>query len=214
MRSSRTASLVVAVLGLVPGFSIGTAKADIIVPGSTYDVSVLDTSGDGQAFGSNLPVNSTGQFIYNGLQLNVTESEMNLGGGQYSITVDISGSADIFPKPGGNFAIGIGGVSDPLKLEAPFDLASAEFTFKNGAGNTIGQAEAISAVANPNPWDGFLPFAGAAVEFSGTGFDIQDINIQFQGMVAPLPSSAWGGLALFGGLGLITVLRRRWSAAA
>jgi len=32
--------------------------------------------------------------------------------------------------------------------------------------------------------------------------------------VTPLPSSAWGGLALLGGLGLIPVLRRRWSAAA
>ena len=53
--------------------------------------------------------------------------------------------------------------------------------------------------------------------FSDVEFSSSDIDGLVSGnftVAAPLPSSAWGGLALLGGLGLTTALRRRWSAAA
>ena len=198
------------------GLTIGRAEADIVQPGSTYQVAVLDSTGDGTAIGP-FTVNGMAQnFTYHGVVITVTESESNLGGGQYSITINLSASSDIFPKPGGAGFVNVGVFSDPLALTAPFDLTSALLTYKNGSGSVVASADDIGVVAHPDPWDGFFPTSGIAEGFTGTtGLDVQDINLQFQGTVlVPEPATIIpAGIVGLMGLGYAWLKRRRARAA-
>ena len=83
------------------------------------------------------------------------------------------------------------------------------FTFSNGDSFTASTTPTAGNVE-------FLGFTDTSAFDSVTITAANDYTFTLGADVVatPLPSSAWGGLLLLGGLGLMTVLRRRWSAAA
>lgn len=63
--------------------------------------------------------------------------------------------------------------------------------------------------------DGGYSQPGGTQQMTVTAFDVNSNNVLSpSATAAPLPSTAWAGLGLLGGLGLLTVARRRMAAAA
>jgi hypothetical protein len=206
--------LVLAALALLLG-GVGRARAGIIVPNSTYDVFVFEvpTDNDGVA-SSTFTVNGTPQnFTFNGVTITVKESEASLGGGQFTVTIDLSASQDIYPDGGvttdtTDFAIG--GFSDPLKLTTPAELTSAVVTYTQGNGNVLATANDIGGVTNPNPWDGFFDAPGIAQGLTNSSaHDIQDINVVFTLTALATPAPEPASLTLLG-LGVAGIAGYAW----
>jgi hypothetical protein len=156
---------------------------------------------------------------FNGQTLTLTESQTNLGNGQWQIDLDLSTTAaDMFSTgigdPTSDFVgMSIGPGGDPLQLTQPFALSSALMTV---TGSTIHFPIFFDFIgdlsASSNPWDGYFLSPTSYGGFFGIeGIGVQNVDLKFTGtvVVTPLPKAVWDGLGMLGVVGVIGMMRRR-----
>jgi len=186
---------VLAAAACLLGILSSHALAIPVLPGSDYDVRLCCAGGDGIY---NVVFDGTAQSYLRGdVNVSIDESQTSLGGGLYQIIIDIFGDGDLFPAgEGGAFAEV--GPFNPLELVPDFRLDSAILRMFSGEGELLLDAETVSFVANPNPWDGYYVEQGLGIGLAnGDGLDIQHVQLEFTVSNVPVPAT----LALFG-LGL------------
>jgi hypothetical protein len=218
--------------------TLGQARADIVVPGSIFEINLFGIGncvpiGGGeqecglQSANPDITVGGGVQdFALVGaggaptLTVAATESEINLGGGNYQIDVNLSSATPIFPLPGDGFSdeIGIGNGGPGLDLSAPAVLTSFVVVFLSGSFKTGEKTSGnLAGFEDNNPWNGEvgnLNLDGADT-LVATGIDLQ---MQVSTMPAinptnpsptPEPVTVPG---LTAGLGLILLRKRRLKA--
>jgi hypothetical protein len=222
--------------------AIGTlvpARADIVLPGSIFQVNLsgigncVPIGGGEQECGlqsANPDITVGGgvqdfSLVGTGgaptITVAATESEINLGGGNYQIDVDLSASTPIFPLPGDGFddTIGIGNGGPALDLSAPAVLTSFVLVYFSSSFKTGEKTSGNLAGAEDNdPWNGEI---GDNLNLDPT-LTLVTTGIEFQMQVStkaatnpPNPSPAPEPVTmplLTAGLGLILLRERRLKA--
>src|SRR5450830_996276 len=179
----------------------GAFAAEIVTPGSTYNV-VLFGSG-GTTYLTNVVFDDFAQTFTRNVAgqtsnlLSVTESQTDLGNGSYQISFSIKGTGDIFPYAAsgynGNGYVQIGANNNPFDLleTVKVDATSMRFVGPNIDYN----ASVLNFYDQPNPWNGAFPslnFGGGFVGIGGMGVNQIDVEITVSRL--PEPST----FALFG----------------
>lgn len=187
----------------------------VVLTGSDYQVVLLQ-----RGFGwlhSSIPTltfdGTAESFVLdrsNGAVVTVNETQADLGGGDFRIGIDFFSTADIFPvllDPSGNPTntayINVGLAGNPLDLAFPVELTSATIGLRNSAGTLIANADFISQVVNPLPWDGYFSGPDQASGYvNAAGRDIRELNLNLELSTVAVPEPAT--LALLS-LGLLAV---------
>ena len=215
------------------------AAAAVLVPGSSYDFIVARTTDTGDIYADHFAANVGTNGTYQGAlvgDLELTQSEIDHGGGRYTIQVELlSDLDDLFAANSGYsdqngdycspddgdpaclpfshdgaalFGLGTG---NALDLSQPFALTSAVLTYSGRDGFSESK-ELIGEVSGANPWNGSFPGANLLGGFTDAfGQRVYDIRLTLEGTViagvVPEPSS-W--LMLVGGFGMVGgTIRRR-----
>jgi PEP-CTERM motif len=191
------------------------AKADVLVPGSTFDVfleEVDNLTGITSPQDFVVTVGSPLAFTYGAVSGTMNVTQTSLGGGEYQIQVQVLANGDLYPAtPNGGYGTVGAGVYDPFNLTSLYDLTAATIEF-SGPGIDTGALNAISVVSNTTPWDGYFPQEGKVVGVFGTeGKNLDDVTMTMT--VSPVATPEPGSLALLGTgvLGCCGLLKRRWS---
>ena len=168
------------VLSLSVFGAVNSAKADTLVPNSTYDV-YLDNNGATQDY--TVTVGTQRAFTFGAASGTISETQTILATDQSQLVFTINANSDLFPGSGGVKAFGVGAI-DPLNFTAPFDLASAIVTFSVPGSSSSG--DATGTVANPNPFNGAFPGPGLLLSFDFGGIDELQLTLT---SVAPATST-------------------------
>jgi len=177
--------------GLVLAGASLTAQAALIVPaGSTYDFGLLGQVSGHTALQSVAFDGTTKQFtrtIANGgptLNMALTESQTDLGNGQFRILFDVTADGDMFPYfvvPGDPEygLVAMGYLGDPLDLLESLTLQSAIVRVFNGAGSTLASDDFVDLVGQAEPWDGVFPKPGFLTGYGNAGaHDIRRLQLE------------------------------------
>jgi len=179
------------------------SNADIIKPGSSFNVDLLENDQISTVSFVNALLTSGGStsFTFNGAHVTASESEATLPGGVDQILVTFTASGDMFPQlAAGNTYGGFTGAGNvtAMQLTTDFNLTSAVLTYASPSGPYT-SADFIAFLNNPSHWNGeFLQnhFLGGFVPVGG--LDTTSITLDLRGMPAPEPSSfALLGTGLF-----------------
>lgn len=177
--------------GLVlAGASLATQAALIVPVGSTYDFGLLGEVSGHTVLHSVAFDGSTKQFtrtIANGgptLNMALTESQTDLGNGQFRILFDVTADGDMFPAMAapnnpeyGLVAMGYQG--DPLNLLEALTLQSAIVRVINGAGSVLADGDFIAYVDQTEPWDGVFTKPGFLAGYGNAGaHDIRRLQLE------------------------------------
>jgi hypothetical protein len=186
------------------------SAAPIVAVGSTYDLRFRGDQYPGSVSVSPITFDGTDESFTvtvgtSPVQVRVSESQQDLGGGVHRILVSLIADADLAI---GDTLFSNVGRFDKFDLLAPVKMDKAVLIMTTLGGQTL-LFDFTSLVGTPNPWDGEAPGGGLGVGFtgfnSGGGYDIRGIAFDLQVSQVPEPSTlALLGVAISGAL-----LRRR-----
>jgi hypothetical protein len=204
--------------GLVPA---QTAGYSYNVSGGVLNVSGAAGTGNGDVLFTT-PFSVSGDFT---ATVDATRSVLNSGG---DMVIQI-----LLPGPGGFLDIYEAGPSNifsntdatrglfnsasdsnttvNLKIARVGNTLTTSFSDNGGATYTTLLSATDASFGGPTPIDIFLDQEHGNTGAQSGYFD--NLSITSDSVPAPLPSSAWGGLVLLAGLGLMTVVRRRFTLA-
>lgn len=205
---SLLASLTVAASTLSPM----ALAAPVVQAGSTYDMRFF-----GQGISGSI---SVAPIVFDGLaesftrnvggnnrQITVNESQTDLGGGDFLISVWMTADGSLSP---GSTLFGSTGNTDPFNLLESVRIVRVLQTFSLFNSPDLVH-DYTNTVGFPNPWNGSMPQTGFGVGVTGlpTGTDVR--GIRYDITVASLTAVPEpGALALVGvALAAMSVVRRR-----
>jgi len=189
-----------------------SALSTPVILGSDYNLSFLGAGGTTSFTNIVFDGAAQGGFVRNGVNVTINEAQADLGGGNYQIRVTAFGDGDLFASPTpGPAGANLGFAVNPLALDGFYRLTSAIVRVFDASGALLVGGESITAVGNPNPWDGYWPTPVNGYPIAGGGnAGIHVYSLEFRVSRIPLPSTlalVAVGLAAFG-------LRRRVRAGS
>ncbi len=212
MRHALVASFAAAVLVAVA--AVPAVAAPVVASGSSYSIYLSGLGSDGEIDPVLLSTQFDGSaqsFTRGGLNLSLTETEFDLGGGRSRIVIDLSADGDLFPTPGeaGSFGVGLGG--DVLDLTRPvfLDAGFIRLTGAFGVWSTNNLADDYRDLYFSGAWDGAFMTTNGTIAIGNTGnWNITHVRWEFEvsDLAVPEPGAlSLAGIAL---LALVGVRRR------
>ena len=202
--------------GLISLGLVSSAQAGMIVTnGSTYGIWLFTDSATNLFSTATFDGGDEVKNLNSGLEVTVSESQTDLGGGKFQIDISFVGNGELFPGMSGDTAlVNIGAYTNPLDLASPVELTSAINTFRYQDGTISDSFDFLPLVVNPNPWDGYFIALGGAGGFIGSaGIGITQVDLSFT-VMRTVPEPSTFALLGIGGIALIGYARRRKQQAA
>jgi hypothetical protein len=203
--------IILAAFGLAATAALSplAAAADIVSPGSSYSI-YLKGETSGAEFNSAATFDGLAESLSRaGLALTLTESQADLGGGIYRITVNVSANGDLFPSLGEGSIEGIGIFGDGFDLLQPAYLDDARIKLYTPAGllfTTSNLADDYRSELFSGLWDGTFTNGSAFINPGAGGRGINGVGFEFQVTAIPEPEIT---LLLGAGMGFFGFIARR-----
>ncbi len=138
-----------------------------------------------------------------GLDLSLTESETDLGGGRSRIVIDLSANGDLFPVSGESAYLAMGVFGEALQFNRPVTLEQLLVRFYRGSDVLFQSSDLVTLVSQPSPWNGIIPAPNSAIVFAGIGgFGISRVSYDLLLDEAPVQAVPEPGSLLLGALAL------------
>lgn len=191
-------------------FSCPVAAA-IVSAGSSYQIYIKGETSLQEFFGTGTFDASASLLSRAGLDLTLTESQTDLGGGAHLITINLSANGDLFPSAGEGGIFGMGVFGNGLDLLQPVYLDDARINLYTSSGlyfSTTNLADDYRGNVT-DPWDGnFFQGLSFIIGNSG-GHGVNAFSFDFQVSAIPEPESYALMLAGLGLLGFVARRRRK-----
>lgn len=206
------ASLLIAGLAIAPWLA---NAAPIVSVGSTYDI-YIEGEASGNPFGWTATFDEAAETNTRaGLELTLTETATDLGGGTHLISILFSANGELFPVIGEGAIVGLGTDFDGIDLLRPVYLNDARIMFFT-AGSSLpyftssNLADDYRVLYFGDPWSGFFPAGNDAfINGNAGGKGINAFSFRFNvSEIAQVPEPA---TMLLLGVGFVSlyVTRRR-----
>jgi hypothetical protein len=197
---------------------LAAIAAPVVSDGSTYSIYIKGGSSLNEFSGTGTFGGAAENFSRAGLNLTLSDSETDLGGGLHRISINLSADGELFPIGGEAAITGLGVFGDGLDLLGAFHLVDARIKYYSVTGGlyftTSNLADDYRATYFTDPWSGFFPAPG--VVFSNGNIGDRGTNaFSYEFTVTAVPEPEI--YAMMGvGLGLMgwAARRRKQQAAA
>ena len=153
---------------------LAAIAAPVVSDGSTYDIYIKGGSSLNEFSGTGTFGGAVENFSRAGLNLTLSDSETDLGGGLHRISINLSADGELFPVAGEAAVTGLGVFGDGLlDLLGAFHLVDARIKYyprSPGLYFTTGNlADDYRAAYFTDPWSGFFPAPGIAFSNGNIG---------------------------------------------
>ncbi len=151
------------------GMGAPASAEPLATAGATYSVYLYGTASGAPTAISGLFDGLATASTRAGLDLSLTESETDLGGGGSRIVIDLAANGDLFPVSGESAYLAIGVFGEALQFNRPVTLEQLLVRFYRGSSLVYQSSDLVALVSQPSPWNGIIPAPNSAIVFSGVG---------------------------------------------
>lgn len=195
-------NLLLIVWAVIVFFGLGgqAAATPVVQVDSSYSVDIEGAVSD-NFFSAVGPFDGAPKsFVRAGVNLILTESDTDLGGGINRITLDLAGDGELFTSSGEQAFLSVGVEGDGLNLLMPVSLDEARIRLFDAFGGLLFESDNLAIAAEMgHPWDGFFPAPGSVIGIDGAGgAGINRVAFEFQVSAMPAAVPEPVSLLLFG----------------
>lgn len=194
------------------GFQATASAAPIVASGSEYSIFLKTENLADQTLLTPIAFDGAAQsFVRSGLNLSVSESQAELGGGRHHLGVRVAASGDLFPAAGGAI-MGVGQFGGGIDFVRPVRLVGAYIELWVGTSRLFRSSNyAVDYGLDPrvqfDPWNGQMLADNLVLIIGNAGNrGIDDVRFEFEVEEAPEPGTV---LLLLTALPAAAFIRRR-----
>ncbi len=207
-RASRRSLAAVVALATLVALPV---RADLIAPGSTYDISIWGNAGSGLTTHGAVTFDGLWESFTrttvdgNEIGLRVNESQADLGGGMRALDIIVRADADLFPVSGESAFFNVGYGGDLLDVLGNVKVESAVLTLMIDDANFVSaDFYSVFFASFAEPWNGGFLNSAVFGGWNNSGArGINGISLHIVTSDIPVPTPAPLALLALGAIGML-----------